>query len=111
MGYYTSFVLTVRDATPEESAEIEKLVSNEDGMCFMERWGEDIYTAYTTWYDYDEDMLALSKQYPTVLFELYGDGEETEDIWYNYYKNGMKQRCPAKITFDPYDEAKLKEPA
>ena len=111
MGYYTSYVLTVHDATPEESEEIKELVCDVDRPWFMERWDKDIYTSYDTWYDYDEDMLALSKQYPTVLFELYGDGEETDDIWYTYYKNGLIQRCPAKITFDPYDEAKLKEPA
>lgn len=60
------------------------------------------------WYDHDIEMLELSKQFPEVVFCLYGDGEETEDIWYTYYKNGKSQYCPVKFVFDEYDESKLR---
>jgi len=41
------------------------------------------------------------------VFTLWGDGDDSEDFWYKYYKNGKMQACPAKISYDPYDERKL----
>ena len=61
----------------------------------------------TKWYEHDEEMLELSKQFPETIFCLYGDGEESTDMWYSYYKNGRMQHCPARIEFDEYDESKL----
>ena len=59
------------------------------------------------WYEHDEEMRELSKQFPEIVFRLHGIGEENGDEWYCYYKNGKKQICPAIITFDDYDENKL----
>ena len=56
----------------------------------------------------NKEMIELSLQFPNALFQLYGDGEENGDTWYTYYKNGKKQYCPAKITYDKYDENELK---
>ncbi len=107
MGYYTTYTLTVHDATPEESAELNERIIDSG----MEFWDKDSYTSYDTWYEHDEELLALSKEYPTILFELYGEGEQNDDMWYTYYKNGRLQHCPAQITFDPFNEAKLILPA
>jgi len=59
------------------------------------------------WYDHDEEMLELSKQFPNTVFCLHGEGEESGDLWYCYYKNGKKQYCPAQIVYEEYDETKL----
>ena len=59
------------------------------------------------WYEHDKEMIELSKQFPETVFCLYGNGEENGDTWYKYYKNGKSQYCPAKITYDEYDESKL----
>jgi hypothetical protein len=53
-------------------------------------------------------MRAFSKIYPNTLFKLKGEGEEAGDVWIKYFKNGKMQSCPAKITFEEYDENKLK---
>jgi hypothetical protein len=52
-------------------------------------------------------MIKMSLQFPDLIFQLKGEGEEPEDIWIKYYKNGKVQVCYAKITFDEYDETKL----
>lgn len=62
---------------------------------------------HVKWYDHNEEMLELSKQFPDTVFCLHGEGEDTGDLWYCYYKNGKKQYCPAKIVYDDYDETKL----
>lgn len=59
------------------------------------------------WYDHEKDMKQLSLQYPNSVFLLTGEGEENDDIWQKYFKNGKIQSCYAKITFDEFDEKKL----
>lgn len=67
----------------------------------------ELYGERCKWYEHDEDMIKLSLQFPETVFCLYGEGEESGDLWYKYYKNGKKQICEAKITFDEYDESQL----
>lgn len=62
----------------------------------------------TKWYEHEEDMLKISNSFPTVLFKLKGEGEESGDLWIKYFKDGKVQRCMAKITFDEFDESKMR---
>ena len=119
MGYYTMFTLNAQDASRDKNgklvlgelpliiredldAEVDKMGVFEDGNC-VDGW----YCSEAKWYDHDEDMIALSHRFPDVLFTLYGDGEESDDMWYTYYLNGMSQDAPAQITYDDFDESKL----
>ena len=60
------------------------------------------------WYDHEKELLEFSKKYPSVLFILEGEGEESGDIWKKYFKNGKAQYAKAKLIFEEYDEKKLK---
>jgi hypothetical protein len=53
-------------------------------------------------------MKKLSEEFPDVLFCLEGKGEENGDLWVAYYKNGKTQMCQSEVTYEPYDESKLK---
>lgn len=66
------------------------------------------YADSCKWYDHEIDMKTLSNKFPGVLFILEGKGEESGDIWKKYFLAGKMQRCPGKITFDGFDENKLK---
>jgi hypothetical protein len=61
----------------------------------------------TKWYEHNEDMRAMSDEFPEVHFELFGDGEESGDTWYAHYVNGCMQFCPATITYEDFDPGKL----
>ena len=67
----------------------------------------DPFEESNRWYSYKKDMKEFSLKYPDVLFKLSGEGEDSEDIWIKYFKNGKMQECKAKITFDDFDESKL----
>lgn len=101
MGYYTRYQLTV-------SEEPEDLSRN-----FPQSYGEKFFLELLRgsdeikWYEHDEEMRFISKQYPDILFTLSGEGEISGDIWIKYYQNGKCQTENAKITFGKFDKNKL----
>jgi hypothetical protein len=60
------------------------------------------------WYDHERDMKSFSKVFPGILFTLHGIGEEPNDQWYKYFKDGKMQIAKAQISFEPFDPKKLK---
>ena len=105
MGYYTNYTLTVEEYNPAVIQEMEHTIIDEWGM--DREYECNWYVNETKWYDHDDDMLRLSLMFPEHVFDLYGEGEESGDMWHTYYKNGKKQHCPARIEYDEYDESKL----
>lgn len=111
MGYYTQYNLYVTNVGFLDD-EVKVAVSNAiDDLNLFDVSGSVEYgwSAYDKWYDHDDDMLALSTRFPDVVFQLYGDGEDSEDRWMTYYKNGRCQVDALHITVeeDPFDESKL----
>jgi hypothetical protein len=100
MGYYTVYTLEIIEGDDYKTDHEEGIVNLTDYNYLFEE--------SVKWYDHEEDMLKYSKMHPNVLFELIGNGEESGDQWKAYFKNGKMQSCPAIITFDEYDESKLK---
>ena len=103
MGYYTHHTLEV----PYEN---EGLIS-----VFREECEGAVYAIddngyceeSTKWYDHEKDLRKFSKKHPDVIFTLKGEGEESGDLWVEYYKAGKMQRCKAKIVYDDYDDSEL----
>jgi hypothetical protein len=87
---------------------------------YMERPGEEdfhsnIWWALETdgtardwckWYNHTDEMLAMSKAFPDVLFTLSGEGEENGDLWKKYYLNGQYQEDKAEIVYKGLDTTK-----
>ncbi len=121
MGYYTTFSLQVivNKEDLESSTEFFYDTSFEDySMNLVEKFVELYQVEHainhdgsandsTKWYEHDENLLEFSQQYPKAVFKLTGEGEESQDLWVKYYKNGKMQRCQAIISFEEYDESKL----
>ncbi len=66
------------------------------------------YNVACKWYNHETEMKCLSEKFSTVLFILKGKGEEAGDLWIKYFKHGKMQVCKVIITYDPFDEGKLK---
>lgn len=84
----------------EKNIDIQKVVSDKIGY--------NPFEEETKWYNHENDMREISKQFPDVIFQLNGEGEESGDIWVKYFVNGKMQTASAKITFDGFDQKKLK---
>lgn len=108
MGCYTYYTLSIHEGdlditrallTLEEISDYKVVngIMHENG----EAWDS------VKWHEHEEEMKELSKLFPDVVFCLYGEGEEDNDLWYKYFKNGLVQRCPAIITFDEFNEDKM----
>lgn len=106
MGYYTNFTLSASRVPP---AKVQALQSEVDRMSvFEDYWDDTSWSAYTKWYDWEQDMLLLSARFPGVLFQLDGDGEESGDIWRAYFMSGKMQYESCHFFFGEFDEEKMK---
>ena len=113
MGYYTEYKLKLSEhkTEPGKTVDLDYVMYQfrkecEGARCSLTEDGRS--SGSTKWYDSTEDLKAFSKKYPTVLFELSGEGEESGDIWMEYFLNGKSQRCGAIITYEKFDENKMK---
>jgi len=84
MGYYTNYRLEL------ENAEAPDIIStllkeNEDAAWALDDEGYSKNEA--KWYNAQEDIKSFSIKYPNTLFKLFGDGEESEDLWVLFAKN------------------------
>lgn len=124
MGYYTYHELeTITEIDAVKLKEIEKYMLNNElewqinkfngndvFMFTKEEDGDTVYLADEPrkWYESTADMKEMSIRFEDVLFKLHGEGEEAGDLWDEYYLNGKHQRCNAILTYEPFDENKLK---
>ena len=99
MGYYTSHKLEIAEG---DNDLISALRSYEEGAGYaLEDNGDTAERC--KWYDHESDLRRFSATHPQALFKLSGEGEDSGDIWIEYYRAGKMQRCTAEITFDEFD--------
>ena len=107
MGYYTDYELRISTQAECDISELGVNLSALLDKVTGYEWDGGLELSEVKWYNYDEDMIKISKQLPQILFTLEGDGEEHGDQWVTYYQNGKKQHVRANVTFEPFDPAKL----
>lgn len=99
MGYYTDY---------DFSGNRDEVIAAINEICGYSCGSDDGQLNNVKWYDHDDHMEKVSLMFPNELLVLEGVGEEDGDIWKAYYKNGKSQYVKAVITFEPFDENKLK---
>ena len=93
MGYYTSHEL---DVVEGDYSLIVKLRDEcEDAQYALDCNGDTYQSC--KWYGHETDMKRFSEKHPEALFKLSGEGEESGDIWDEYYRDGKVQVCKARI--------------
>lgn len=110
MGYYTSYVVDVSSIPEEKVDAVYKHLSNLDVFDTLDAYKNTINGySYSKWYEWENDMLSLSEEFPDVFIEIEGDGEDSDDFWKCYIKDGAQQLCPATITYEQYDPKKMQQ--
>lgn len=110
MGYYTSYELYIDNLDELDDLVVKNVEKAIDEIDVLEDGNSRCgWSAYTKWYDHDENMRLLSYRFPNVVFELRGDGEDSEDVWAQYYKGGRVQTDGLVVTYtyNKFDESKL----
>ena len=106
MGYYTCYELSV-DSPDYYDLEIIAQFRKENENANWALGSDGSTNGECKWYDHEDEMREFSKKHPDVLFTLKGEGEESGDMWYKYFKNGKMQVAHARIEYDDFDPEKL----
>lgn len=63
-------------------------------------------------FDVANDMIKLSRSFPSLTFRITSKGECDDDYWRQYFVNGKTCTCPGKIeiTYAPYNPRNLEAP-
>lgn len=122
MGYSTSYTLECEPrltrkiscahcGTPMEdgeSSELSEAVLAEALPSYKGDTFAGVLEEACKWYDHENDMKALSRKYPEVLFTLRGEGEDAGDVWVKYFKGGkMQAEKQPEFVPPPFDAGKL----
>lgn len=100
MGYQTYFTLNIQPE-PNESILQEELYGGTIEELVNGHWDS------CKWYDHNDDMIEISKKYPEYLFTLDGEGEENDDIWRSFYRNGQSYDWRLEVIWPEFEESKL----
>ncbi len=97
MGYYTCYHLEWD--VPELLPAIEFYIKQHEGEFGVGPDGSPIFDE-VKWYEHEQTMTALSKEFPQVTFILSGVGEEQVDMWRKRFKAGKMEwsRVPEKYS-------------
>ena len=100
MGYYTLYTLSVEKGDPSllESEEFKDIF-----LKITDYRLESLDNDTLKWYEYDKNMLEISKLYPDTVFRLEGEGEDRDDNWKSYYCNGDSAESRATIVYSLVD--------
>lgn len=107
MGYYTQYTIWAEIPGNERDVLRPKIADAMDHVYGggFEYDGDVEWAINAKWYECDVDMYEMSLVFPSVIFHVHGDGDDSDDLWEAHYHDGSMQRCCADIP--PYDPAQM----
>ncbi len=103
MGYYTAFTLRILDSANQDVRPIiAQLRDNYPSANYALNEDGD-FEESCKWYECEDEMKEFSRSHPELVFMLEGDGEESNDQWLAYFKDGQMQYCKGEMVFPDYD--------
>jgi hypothetical protein len=104
MGYYTNYTLKLEKNNQKIIKHLREI--NQCAKHAIDKNGDTL--EQLKWYQHESDLCDFSLKYPDIILKLYGEGDENNDLWIKYFKNGKMQLCKAIINYDNFNENKLK---
>ena len=111
MGCYTRHNLEIKliennNLIDLDTTEAYKIIEDLRNNCTSAYYAIDhcgINNQPTKWHESTKNLKTFSKNYPSYLFILSGEGEDTGDLWKTYFINGKHQISQAIITYPEFD--------
>lgn len=88
MGYYTQYDIT------NNSEGIKEAILNQSQY--------SDFNSEVKWYDWQKDIILVSTLFPNTEIRVEGVGEENEDVWRAFAKDGELFISRAELSFGPY---------
>ncbi|QIN94075.1 hypothetical protein PP459_gp158 [Streptomyces phage Wakanda] len=108
MGYYSDYELEIRGKGPIFQR-LKDTAHDIDAAGVYNRSLEELINnglSEVKWYSHEEDIAAISKNWPNVMFVLSALGEDGEQ-WRVYAMNGKSQNVKGRTVFDDPDMSKF----
>jgi hypothetical protein len=102
MGYYTNYDVKI---TGIDNANQAVKIAREYELEHYDisPIGTEITASFESkWYDWQKDSVALSRNYPQILIEINGLGEDHDDIWKARIRNGDCETVSANIVYEDF---------
>lgn len=104
MGYCSCFSLSAKPMTQDLYQKIDAELQLY--TCYFEQDGIENGVGHwcnqdDTWYSCRADMIQLSRTFPDVYFQLYVEGEDHNDDWRAFFKDGKYQENYAERVYEP----------
>ena len=104
MGYSSCFSLSAKPMTQELYQKIDAELQLY--TCYFEQDGIENGVGHwcnqdDTWYSCRADMIQFSRTFPDVYFQLYVEGEDHNDDWRAFFKDGKYQENYAERVYEP----------
>lgn len=80
MGYYTNYDLSYKGRVAEKTVIHTLAKVNSGYFDYDAKYLDTLFSDEMKWYCHEEDMLKVSTELPDVLFTLYGEGEDANDM-------------------------------
>ena len=120
MGYYSDFEFWInkKELSLKQQVEVLDFIENDSELSIItdeidlskykdenaykdcKLLPEDFNIYEKKWYNYQEDLLRLSKQFPYLKIEVERSGEEMSDIEKTWFYNGQMQTGMVRFVFD-----------
>ena len=110
MGYLTNYkVYATGFKDPEEVEFFEFKLKKESEYGFDAARGRGVLEyagslSEAKWYNYDENLVKLTKAFPHITVDVEGKGEDDDDHWKARYRNGESETVRAVIMFPDFQE-------
>lgn len=100
MGYYTKYDIKITGFDDVNQA--VKIAKEYDLRDYDISYTELTAFYEGKWYEWESESINITRNYPNILIEIYGEGEESGDIWKARVRDGQCERIKGKIIFDDF---------
>ncbi len=108
MGYYTDFKVSIDTDNEDVGEAFHAKLQEQSGYYFEENNFNSFQLDSAKWYESTQDLTLMSILFPNIMITVYGEGEESGDIWHARVLNGVYRQAKVKLILPDIDMSDVK---